>query len=385
MVDEIGYDSAYTFVYSPCNGTEAAAMEDQVPHEVKIERMERLVELTQRIARDRNEARVGRVEQVLVEGPSGPIRRPARPHATQHDRRLPGDAAAGELVDVRMDGASSTTLRGDRPRSSRPEPFRHTYRSGYGMRMLITGSSGQIGTNLALRCCATATTCSASTSARTRGRTRSRRSCRTSPATTRRSPVASTASSTRRSTSSSTSRRTRRCTSSSAAAPRARERDHDVQRARVRRGLELPLVFSSTREVYGDVHRFEEYARKPPTSVHGEPVLGVEDRERGVHLLVRALLRARLPRLPLLERLRPLRQRPVAHGTRAAAVHPQLARGEPITIFGGEEKVLDFTYVDDCVDGITRGVDALARRAASRTRRSTSPTARATRSCARPS
>jgi UDP-glucose 4-epimerase len=38
----------------------------------------------------------------------------------------------------------------------------------------------------------------------------------------------------------------------------------------------------------------------------------------------------------------------------------QLSRSEPITIFGGEEKVLDFTFVDDCVDGIARGVYALA-------------------------
>ena len=71
MVEEVGYDSAFTFVYSPRAGTEAAAMPDQVPHEVKIERMERLVELTQRARREtRNEARVGRVEEVLVEGPS---------------------------------------------------------------------------------------------------------------------------------------------------------------------------------------------------------------------------------------------------------------------------------------------------------------------------
>ena len=53
VVEEVGYDSAFTFVYSPRAGTEAAAMPDQVPHEVKIERMERLVELTQRIARER--------------------------------------------------------------------------------------------------------------------------------------------------------------------------------------------------------------------------------------------------------------------------------------------------------------------------------------------
>ena len=89
VVEEVGYDSAFTFVYSPRQGTEAAAMPDQVPHEVKIERMERLVELTQRIARERNEARVGRVEQVLVEGPSRTDRAAApRPHAPQHDRQL---------------------------------------------------------------------------------------------------------------------------------------------------------------------------------------------------------------------------------------------------------------------------------------------------------
>src|SRR5438067_6015281 len=66
VVEEVGYDSAYTFVYSPRAGTEAAALPDQVPHEVKIERMERLVDVVQRIARTRNEARVGRVEEVLV-------------------------------------------------------------------------------------------------------------------------------------------------------------------------------------------------------------------------------------------------------------------------------------------------------------------------------
>ena len=45
-------------------------MPDQVPHEVKIERLERLVDITQRTAREQNEARIGRVEQVLVEGAS---------------------------------------------------------------------------------------------------------------------------------------------------------------------------------------------------------------------------------------------------------------------------------------------------------------------------
>ena len=90
VVAEVGYDSAFTFVYSPRAGTDAASMPDQVPHEVKIERMERLVELTQQTARERNEARVGRVEEVLVEGPSrtDPALL-AGPHAPEHDGQLP--------------------------------------------------------------------------------------------------------------------------------------------------------------------------------------------------------------------------------------------------------------------------------------------------------
>ena len=83
------YDGAFTFVYSPRQGTEAAAMPDQVPEEVKRERIERLVEVVQRIAQERNLERIGRVEEVLVEGPSrtDPTAAP-RPHPAQHDGQL---------------------------------------------------------------------------------------------------------------------------------------------------------------------------------------------------------------------------------------------------------------------------------------------------------
>jgi tRNA-2-methylthio-N6-dimethylallyladenosine synthase len=113
VVEEMRYDSAFTFVYSPRAGTEAAAMADQVPHDVKIERMGRLVETTQRIAREQNEARVGRVEEVLVEGPSRTeptlLRGRTRRNTTVN---FTGAAPAGELVDVLIEGATSTTLRG---------------------------------------------------------------------------------------------------------------------------------------------------------------------------------------------------------------------------------------------------------------------------------
>jgi tRNA-2-methylthio-N6-dimethylallyladenosine synthase len=112
-VEEVGYDGAFTFVYSPRQGTEAAAMPEQVPEEVKQQRIERLIESVQRVAAVRNRERVGRVEEVLVEGPSRTdpaiLRGRTRRNTTVN---FTGDAAAGELVGVRIEDASSTTLRG---------------------------------------------------------------------------------------------------------------------------------------------------------------------------------------------------------------------------------------------------------------------------------
>ena len=112
-VEEVGYDGAFTFVYSPRVGTEAAAMADQVPDEVKRDRIERLVDVVQRVAHARNEQRVGRDEEVLVEGTSRTdpslLRGRTRRNTTVN---FTGIAAAGELVHVRIEAATSTTLRG---------------------------------------------------------------------------------------------------------------------------------------------------------------------------------------------------------------------------------------------------------------------------------
>ena len=113
VVEEVGFDSAFTFVYSPRHGTEAAVMADQVPHELKIERMERLVELVQRIAAERNAARVGSVEQVLVEGRSRTDESLLRGRTRRNTMvNFTGAAEPGELVEVRVEHATSTTLRG---------------------------------------------------------------------------------------------------------------------------------------------------------------------------------------------------------------------------------------------------------------------------------
>jgi tRNA-2-methylthio-N6-dimethylallyladenosine synthase len=113
VVEEVRYDGAFTFVYSPRQGTEAATMPDQISDEVKRERIERLVEVVHRIAEERNQELIGRVEGVLVEGPSRTdptvLRGRTRRNVTVN---FAGSSAPGELVDVRIDGATSTTLRG---------------------------------------------------------------------------------------------------------------------------------------------------------------------------------------------------------------------------------------------------------------------------------
>ncbi len=113
LVEQAGFDGAYTFVFSPRYSTEAASLPDQVPAEVKRERIGRLIELVQETASERNAKRVGGIEQVLVEGKSrtdeallsGRTRRNTTVNFT-------GTAGPGELVDVRIEAATSTTLRG---------------------------------------------------------------------------------------------------------------------------------------------------------------------------------------------------------------------------------------------------------------------------------
>jgi tRNA-2-methylthio-N6-dimethylallyladenosine synthase len=113
VVDEVGYDGAFTFVFSPRRGTEAATLGEQISHPVKRERMERLVALVQRRARERGQRFVGRTVEVLVEGPSrtDPTRLRGR---SRHNKTVnfDGTASPGELVEVEVTDATSTTLSG---------------------------------------------------------------------------------------------------------------------------------------------------------------------------------------------------------------------------------------------------------------------------------
>ena len=127
------------------------------------------------------------------------------------------------------------------------------------------------------------------------------------------------------------------------------------------RQLELPVVFSSTREVYGDVHRFDEYGEATADFAYTESPYSASKiaSEAFIYSYARCYgLRYLVFRfsnvygrydndLLRMERVLPL------------FMH-QMTRSEPITVFGGDDKVLDFTYIDDCIDGIARGIERLA-------------------------
>ena len=124
------------------------------------------------------------------------------------------------------------------------------------------------------------------------------------------------------------------------------------------RQRQTPFIFSSSREVYGDIHRFSteeasaDFAYTESTysasKIAGEALIYSYARCYGLPYLVFRFsnVYGRFDNdIERMERVIPLFIR-------------KISSGEPITIYGAE-KVLDFTYIDDCVDGIVRGIEAL--------------------------
>src|SRR3954468_19179145 len=115
VVEEVGFDGAFTFIYSPRRDTEAAEFTDRfVEHEVAVERMERLLEGVPPPGRDRAQRFVGRTLDVLVDGASrhDPSRLRGR---TTHNKvvNFDGLGAPGEIVPVTITAATSQTLSGE--------------------------------------------------------------------------------------------------------------------------------------------------------------------------------------------------------------------------------------------------------------------------------
>ena len=115
LCEEVAYDGAFTFVFSPRRGTEAGALtEGLVPHEEQVERMGRLVEVVQRRAAQRAQRFVGRELDVLVEGTSrtDPSKLRGR---SRHNKTVnfTGIASPGDIVPVTITNATSQTLSGE--------------------------------------------------------------------------------------------------------------------------------------------------------------------------------------------------------------------------------------------------------------------------------
>jgi tRNA-2-methylthio-N6-dimethylallyladenosine synthase len=117
VVAEAAYDSAYTFIFSPRPGTEAASLtHDFVPAEVTAERFERLRVVVERSALARHRARVGRVEEVLVEGPSRKDPAVTSGRTTQNKLvhfRSPEPIRPGTYAEVTVTGAAPHHLTGE--------------------------------------------------------------------------------------------------------------------------------------------------------------------------------------------------------------------------------------------------------------------------------
>lgn len=117
LVRKVEYDSAFTFIYSPRSGTPAAKRPDQVPEDVKKDRIYRLIELQNQISQKRNKLLVGRQEEVLVEGKNkgedGLMIGRTRGNKLVSFDAGEGKDLIGKLVTVKITSAQTFSLQGE--------------------------------------------------------------------------------------------------------------------------------------------------------------------------------------------------------------------------------------------------------------------------------
>ncbi len=123
LVEDVGFDNSFSFIFSKRPGTPAANLEDDTPHDVKLARLQRLQALIDANTRKTSAAMVGTVQRILVEGPSkkgvNADGQPELQGRTENNRAVnfapgaAGDALIGQLVDVRITESLDYSLRGD--------------------------------------------------------------------------------------------------------------------------------------------------------------------------------------------------------------------------------------------------------------------------------
>lgn len=115
LVERVRYDSAFTFLYSVRKGTPAEKYEDQIPEEIKHHRFNRLVESVNRISAEKNREFIGRIEDVLVEGPSktNPKTLTGRTGGHKLVNFKGSNELIGRIVKVRITGCNTFSLVGE--------------------------------------------------------------------------------------------------------------------------------------------------------------------------------------------------------------------------------------------------------------------------------
>jgi tRNA-2-methylthio-N6-dimethylallyladenosine synthase len=114
LVDDIGFDQSFSFIYSKRPGTPAASLEDDTPDAVKNERLARLQAAINANSKRISEAMIGSVQRVLVEGPSrrDPAELAGRTENMRYVNFLGNSRLIGQFVDVTVTNAMANSLRG---------------------------------------------------------------------------------------------------------------------------------------------------------------------------------------------------------------------------------------------------------------------------------
>jgi tRNA-2-methylthio-N6-dimethylallyladenosine synthase len=115
LIDEVGFDNSFSFVFSPRPGTPAAALHDDTQPAVKLERLQRLQAVIEDNAQQISASRVGTVQRVLVEGPSRKDSNESMGR-TECNRIVNFKAAprlVGQMVDVTITEARPHSLRAE--------------------------------------------------------------------------------------------------------------------------------------------------------------------------------------------------------------------------------------------------------------------------------
>jgi len=118
LIDDVGFDASFSFIFSPRPGTPAANLPDDTPHEVKLRRLQTLQAAVETQVRRISESRVGTVQPILVEGPSRKdpnelMGRTACNRIVNFAVGAGGARLVGQMVEVRITSALPHSLRGE--------------------------------------------------------------------------------------------------------------------------------------------------------------------------------------------------------------------------------------------------------------------------------